>query len=53
MAQTLIQHLRGRHLLLLVDNCEHVIEDCAGLLDNIHRRCPDNTILATTGSPSR
>ena len=53
MAETLIQHLSGRHLLLVVDNCEHVIEDCAGLVDNIHRSCPDITILATSREPLR
>lgn len=48
MAQTLVEHLRSRHLLLVVDNCEHVIEDCAALVDGILRSCPDVTILATS-----
>ncbi len=53
MAETLIQHLSGRRLLLVVDNCEHVIEDCAGLVDTIHRSCPGVTILATSREPLR
>jgi predicted ATPase/DNA-binding CsgD family transcriptional regulator len=53
MAETLIQHLSGLHLLLVVDNCEHVIEDCARLVDTIHRSCPGITILATSREPLR
>ncbi|HET6310461.1 MAG TPA: tetratricopeptide repeat protein [Candidatus Nitrosotalea sp.] len=48
MAQTVVEHLRGRRLLLLVDNCEHVIEDCAALVDAILRSCPAITFLATS-----
>jgi predicted ATPase len=53
MAETLIQHLRGRQLLLVVDNCEHVIDDCAGLVDTIRRSCPGITLLATSREPLR
>ena len=53
MAETLVQHLSGRQLLLVVDNCEHVIEDCAGLVANIHRSCPGITMLATSREPLR
>jgi predicted ATPase len=48
IAETLLEHLRGRHLLLVVDNCEHVIEDCAGLVDTILRSCPGIALLATS-----
>lgn len=48
IAETLLEHLRGRRLLLVVDNCEHVIEDCAGLVDTILRSCPGVTLLATS-----
>ena len=51
--ETLLGHLRGRHLLLVVDNCEHVIEDCAGLVDTILRSCPGVTLLATSREPLR
>ena len=53
MAETLIQHLTSRHLLLVVDNCEHVIEDCAVLVDAIRNSCPGVTILATSREPLR
>ena len=48
MAQTLLLHLRGQRLLLVVDNCEHVIEGCAALVDSILRSCPSITLLATS-----
>lgn len=48
IAQTLIQHLRGKRLLLVVDNCEHVIQGCARLIDPILRSCVDITFLATS-----
>jgi predicted ATPase/DNA-binding CsgD family transcriptional regulator len=53
MAETLIEHLRDRHLLLVVDNCEHVIEDCAGVVDSILRSCPNIFVLATSREPLR
>ena len=53
MAETLVEHLRGRHLLLVVDNCEHVLDDCANLVDTILRACPAITLLATSREPLR
>ncbi len=51
IAETLLEHLRSRPLLLVVDNCEHVIGDCAGLVDSILRSCPGVTVLATSREP--
>ncbi len=48
VGQTLTEHLRTRHLLLVVDNCEHVIEDCAALVEAILRSCPGIRVLATS-----
>src|SRR5713226_5574817 len=53
IAQTLLEHLRARHVLLVVDNCEHVIADCAGLVDAILRSCSGVTVLATSREPLR
>ena len=53
IVETLLEHLRSRHLLLVVDNCEHVIEDCAGLVGTILRSCPGVTLLATSREPLR
>jgi predicted ATPase/DNA-binding SARP family transcriptional activator len=46
--QRLTSFLSGRRLLLLVDNCEHVVDAAASLIDDILRRCPGVTVLATS-----
>jgi predicted ATPase/DNA-binding winged helix-turn-helix (wHTH) protein len=38
----------GRKLLLILDNCEHVIDATARLAETIVLRCPRTTILATS-----
>lgn len=40
--------LSGRELLLLVDNCEHVLETCSGLLEHLLRTAPGLHVLATS-----
>lgn len=45
---TVIEYLRAREMLLVIDNCEHVLEDAALLLDRIAGHCPGVTILATS-----
>lgn len=51
LMDTLIQHLRTRQLLLVLDNCEHLIEPCAQLATNLLQACPDVRILATSREP--
>jgi non-specific serine/threonine protein kinase len=46
--ETLLHHLRSRHVVLLLDNCEHVLEACAQLADRLLQVCPGVTILATS-----
>jgi predicted ATPase len=46
--ERLYGYLANRRLLLLLDNCEHVVDAAAGLADDILSRCPDVTILATS-----
>lgn len=43
--------LRGMSCLLVVDNCEHVIEAAAELVDEILTRCPGVRVLATSREP--
>ena len=43
--------LAGRRLLLVLDNCEHVVTGAAGLADRLLRRCPHLRILATSREP--
>ncbi len=40
--------LADRELLLLLDNCEHVLEDAARLVLVVLERCPNVTVLATS-----
>ena len=37
-----------RHLLLLLDNCEHLIDAVAALAEEVTRLCPRATVLATS-----
>jgi predicted ATPase/transcriptional regulator with XRE-family HTH domain len=48
---TLIGYLAQRQLLLVVDNCEHVVERCADLLWTLRQRCPRVRVLATSREP--
>ena len=48
---TLLAHLAPRHALLVLDNCEHVVEACAALADAVLRRCPGVRLLATSREP--
>jgi predicted ATPase/DNA-binding winged helix-turn-helix (wHTH) protein len=48
IADTLAEWLRSRHLLLILDNCEHLIDACAVLATSLLRVAPALRILATT-----
>jgi predicted ATPase/DNA-binding SARP family transcriptional activator len=47
----LVEYLRGRTMLLLLDNCEHVLGTVAGLVDTLVRNCPGLTVLVTSREP--
>src|SRR5438067_1410006 len=47
----LVEDLRTRTLLLVIDNCEHVVTDAAELVDALLRSCPGVHILATSREP--
>lgn len=51
MAERLADHLADRGVLLVLDNCEHVVEACAGLVEALLRACPRLRILATSREP--
>ena len=44
----LLAYLAGKHLLVLVDNCEHVVDAAATLIDDILAACPRVVVLATS-----
>jgi non-specific serine/threonine protein kinase len=48
IADTLVEVLGDRHLLLVMDNCEHLIGAAAGLADRLLDSCPRVRILATS-----
>lgn len=50
-ADTLAAALADRELLLLLDNCEHLVESCAVLVETLRRRAPGVQILATSRRP--
>src|SRR4051794_16040101 len=41
-------HLRSREALLILDNCEHLIDACAQLANGLLRACPGLRILTTS-----
>ena len=48
IVQTLTEHLKDKRLLLLLDNCEHLLDGCAKLADALLRQCPHVKILASS-----
>jgi len=48
---TIREHLRSRNMLLLLDNCEHLIDVVAPLVDRLRSACPNLHILATSREP--
>jgi predicted ATPase len=46
--ETLADSLRGKRLLLVLDNCEHLLDAAADLCDQLLRRCPEIRILVTS-----
>ncbi len=53
LAQTLAEALRSRHMLLVLDTCEHQVSDCATLVQLLLARCPWLRIVATSREPLR
>jgi non-specific serine/threonine protein kinase len=53
LEESLVGFLRPRHLLLVLDNCEHLVEACAHLVDTLLRACPHVHVLATSRQPLR
>ena len=50
---TLLHYLKNKRLLLILDNCEHVIDEVARIADAIMRACHDVRLLATSREPLR
>jgi predicted ATPase/class 3 adenylate cyclase len=48
LAQTLLDSLKPKRLLLVLDNCEHLLAACSTLADTLLRGCPGVCILSTS-----
>ncbi|MDE3091423.1 MAG: tetratricopeptide repeat protein, partial [Chloroflexota bacterium] len=48
LSDSLVQFLRAKNLSLVIDNCEHLIEACARVADQLLRACAPLRILATS-----
>ena len=49
----ILAHIRDRPFLLLLDNCEHVIEPIASIAERIVEEAPGARVLATSREPLR
>jgi len=47
----ILSFLSGRQLLLVLDNCEHLVEACAELVAALAQTCPGVSVLATSREP--
>jgi predicted ATPase/DNA-binding SARP family transcriptional activator len=48
ITQVIVNHLVSRQVLVVLDNCEHVAETSARLVDTVLQQCPKLRVLATT-----
>lgn len=51
ITDTLVRSVHDREILLLLDNCEHLLESCADLVGELLAGCPRLRILATSREP--
>ncbi len=51
LAETIVDTLRLRQMLLVLDNCEHLASACARLVDSLLRGCLQLDILVTSRAP--
>jgi len=48
LIQLLLDYLRAKYLLLVIDNCEHIVEASAEIVDQILHTCPNLKIIASS-----
>jgi predicted ATPase/DNA-binding SARP family transcriptional activator len=49
--ELIVRYLAGRSLLIVLDNCEHVIDQAAALAESLVGRLPDLRLIATSREP--
>jgi predicted ATPase/ribosome-binding protein aMBF1 (putative translation factor) len=53
LLDSLVAYLQNQPLLLILDNCEHVIEKAASVVERLLGGCPSLRIIATSREPLR
>ena len=48
LGDTLIDYLKPKRMLIMIDNAEHLLNSVAGLADQVLRNCPHVQLLATS-----
>ncbi len=51
LVDSMIEHVAGGRLLLILDNCEHLVASCAALAGDLLAACPGLRILSTSRLP--
>ena len=53
VTEALVRHVADRRLLLVLDNCEHLVQACAALAEQLLKSGPQLRILASSREPLR
>ncbi len=53
ITESLAAEIAGRSMLIVLDNCEHLVDACAKLADLLLRACPRLVLIATSREPLR
>jgi predicted ATPase/class 3 adenylate cyclase len=48
LAESIVEYLKVRELLLVLDNCEHLLDDAGDFADAVVRSCPNVSVIATS-----
>ena len=48
LAESVVEYLRSKHLLLVLDNCEHLLDAAGDLAEQIVETCPNVCLLTTS-----
>ena len=51
LLDALVARLADRHALVVIDNCEHLIDECVNLVEALLRGCPPLQIMTTSRQP--
>jgi len=49
--EVISEHLKEKRVLLVLDNCEHLIDGCSQLVDHLLRAAPQIRLIATSREP--